>query len=88
MESIGIFEAKTHFAGLCDKVAASGSSVTVSRRGRPLVVISPARPHREPGAKSDILSAWRQSVRKTPVRGEFPDVTKWRRDRPMQPLAE
>ena len=88
MESIGIFEAKTHFAGLCDKVAASGSSVTVSRRGRPLVVISPARPRREAGANPDILSAWRQSVRRNPVRTEFPDVTKLRGNRAVKSLAE
>jgi len=41
METIGIFDAKTHLPSLCDKVVASGQPVTVSRRGKPLVVISP-----------------------------------------------
>ena len=44
METIGIFEAKTKLPSVCDQVAASGQPVTISRRGKPLVVVSPATP--------------------------------------------
>lgn len=36
-ERIGIFEAKTHFSEIIDKVVREGRSVTVTRRGKPMV---------------------------------------------------
>lgn len=41
-ERIGIFEAKTHFSEIIDKVVREGRSVTVTRRGKPMVEISPS----------------------------------------------
>ena len=49
MRTIGLFEAKTKFSELCERVADQGEPVIVTRRGRPLVRIEPCRPgHAEP----------------------------------------
>ena len=44
MQAIGVLEAKTKFDEICDGVAARGVAVLVTRRGKPLVRIEPARP--------------------------------------------
>jgi len=41
MNVIGLFEAKTKFSEICERVAAKGEAVLVTRRGRPLVKIEP-----------------------------------------------
>jgi prevent-host-death family protein len=41
MKSIGLFEAKTKLSEICERVAAKGEPVTVTRRGKPLVTIQP-----------------------------------------------
>ncbi len=41
MKAIGLFEAKTKFSQICERVAAKGQAVVVTRRGRPLVRIEP-----------------------------------------------
>jgi prevent-host-death family protein len=41
MTKIGLFEAKTKFSEICDKVASKGETVIVTRRGKPLVKIEP-----------------------------------------------
>lgn len=41
MNAIGLFEAKTRFSEICERVAAKGEAVVVTRRGRPLVTIEP-----------------------------------------------
>ncbi len=41
MNAIGLFEAKTKFSEICERVAAKGEAVVVTRRGRPLVTIEP-----------------------------------------------
>ena len=43
MKRIGIFEAKTRLSEVCEAVAASGESLTVTKRGKPLVRIEPCR---------------------------------------------
>lgn len=43
MKTIGLFEAKTKFSEICETVAAKGTAVVVTRRGRPLVRIEPIR---------------------------------------------
>jgi prevent-host-death family protein len=45
MKTIGLFEAKTKFSEICEKVAAKGVPVLVTRRGKPLVRIDPVHPH-------------------------------------------
>lgn len=41
MKTIGIFEAKTRFSEVCEKVAESLEPITVTKRGKPLVRIGP-----------------------------------------------
>jgi antitoxin (DNA-binding transcriptional repressor) of toxin-antitoxin stability system len=43
---IGVFGAQTHLPAVCDQVVASVPSITISRRGKPLVVISPVSPEK------------------------------------------
>ena len=53
MNSIGLFEAKTKLSEICDAVSIKGKSVTVTRRGKPLVTIEPI-----PADKSQTKSVW------------------------------
>ena len=39
MNEIGLFEAKTKFSEICERVAASHETIIVTRRGKPLVTI-------------------------------------------------
>ena len=41
MTSIGLFEAKTRFSEICERVASTRAAVVVTRRGTPLVRIEP-----------------------------------------------
>jgi prevent-host-death family protein len=41
MKTIGIFEAKTRLAEICQQVALNREPITVTRRGEPLVRIDP-----------------------------------------------
>ena len=41
MNAIGLFEAKTKFSEICERVALEGKAVVVTRRGKPLVTIEP-----------------------------------------------
>ncbi|TVP77511.1 MAG: type II toxin-antitoxin system Phd/YefM family antitoxin [Puniceicoccaceae bacterium] len=89
MESIGIFEAKTKFPGICNQVVRSGSPVLVSRRGKPLVVISPvpAAVRQERGGIADDWAAWAQAHTQSGD-DEFPEVWKLRHDRQNHPFEE
>jgi prevent-host-death family protein len=53
MNAIGLFEAKTKFSEICERVAAQGVPVLVTRRGQPLVTIEPI-----PVAKGRPTSVW------------------------------
>lgn len=86
MEDIGIFEAKTKFPGLCDQVVRSGSPVLIRRRGKPLVVVSPAH---TPEVRSDgILDRWRswESSHREDTGEDFPEVWKMRQDKADSPI--
>jgi prevent-host-death family protein len=86
MKLVGIFEAKTHFPGICDEVVASGTPVTVSRRGKPLVVISPIPPQ-DQADREDIITAiknWQSTAGKDDH--DFPDVWKERNASAGNPL--
>lgn len=89
MKTVGTFDAKTHFTGLCQQVAETGSPIIVSRRGRPLVMISPVPSHIDQ-KREDILSSWQSWEREhgRDERGEFPDVWKMRNSRNKNPLQE
>lgn len=41
-DQIGMFEAKTHFSEVVDRVVREGRTITVTRRGEPVVEIVPA----------------------------------------------
>ncbi len=74
MKSVGIFEAKIRFSGICDEIAKSGIPMAVSRRGQPLVVISPV-PTEILSGREDIIT---EVARWQAVAGndgdDFPDV--------------
>ncbi len=53
MDAIGLFEAKTKFSEICERVATQGVAVVVTRRGKPLVRIEPI-----PSAKARPVSVW------------------------------
>ncbi|MEN8693977.1 MAG: type II toxin-antitoxin system Phd/YefM family antitoxin [Akkermansiaceae bacterium] len=73
METIGIFEAKTHLPSVCDKVAESGQPITISRRGKPLVVVSPVVP--EKPKREGIWTTYQKlKTQKDSDAPDFPDV--------------
>jgi prevent-host-death family protein len=47
--SISAAEFKAKCLELMDAVAATGASIVVTKRGRPVAKLSPVRPHRESG---------------------------------------
>jgi len=51
MRTVGIFEAKTKLSEICEEVARTGVGVVVTRRGKPLVRISPV-------ADDRLVSVW------------------------------
>ncbi|MFT6182130.1 MAG: prevent-host-death family protein [Akkermansiaceae bacterium] len=88
LKGVGIFEAKTHFPGICDEVVSSGNPVTVSRRGKPLVVISPVPPEAD-SEREDIISAmerWRADAGESD--DDFPDVWEERSSNAENPLLD
>ncbi|MEE9392571.1 MAG: type II toxin-antitoxin system prevent-host-death family antitoxin [Planctomycetota bacterium] len=42
-EKIGVFDVKTHFSEIVDRVLKDGRTITVTRRGEPVVEISPCQ---------------------------------------------
>ncbi|NBB79293.1 MAG: hypothetical protein GVY36_07605 [Verrucomicrobia bacterium] len=89
MEAIGIFEAKTKFPGICDEVVRSGSPVMVSRRGKPLVIISPVTQQAGPnqGGIADDWAAWEQAHPQSDD-ADFPEVWKLRHSREHHPFEQ
>lgn len=51
MDQVGMFEAKTRFSELVNRVISEGRPITVTRRGQPVVDITPTRSQRS-GQKS------------------------------------
>lgn len=66
MKAIGLFEAKTRFSEICDRVAARGVGVVVTRRGRPLVTIEPI-----PASRRRPASVWDHRAVLEKQRGRF-----------------
>lgn len=89
MENIGIFEAKTKLPGLCDQVVRSGSPIMISRRGKPLVVLSPASPIESTGRRGilDDYKAWKK-LESSEGDSDFPEVWTMRHDRESHPLED
>ncbi len=53
--SLGASEAKTHFSGLLQRVAA-GEEFTITRRGVPIARLVPVVPHKEADAEAAIAA--------------------------------
>jgi prevent-host-death family protein len=88
MNTVGIFEAKTKFTSLCEQVAKTGDSIVVSKRGHPMVVLSPV-PRNLQSKRPDILKAWLAWKEKNGTEdAEFPEVWKLRGKRKSNPLAQ
>jgi prevent-host-death family protein len=88
MNTVGIFEAKTKFTSLCEDVVKSGLPVMVSKRGRPIVLVTPV-PAELQTDRPDILNAWQKwhSHAKNP-QDEFPEVWKLRSRAKPSPLDQ
>ena len=56
METVGIFEAKTNLSALLERVCA-GESITISKRGVPVAVLSPSKPEQNDKRKTAIEAA-------------------------------
>lgn len=68
MRTIGAYEAKTHLPRLLDEVA-EGESITITKHGRPIAVLVPARSGRPAAANAArSLLAFRQRHRLEGVR--------------------
>ncbi len=58
MRTVGAFEAKTHLARLLDEVE-HGATITITRHGRPVALLSPAdRPDRRKIA--ELIRSWEE----------------------------
>jgi len=66
MNAIGLFEAKTKFSEICERVAAKGVAVVVTRRGKPLVTIEPI-----PADKVRQVSVWDHRAKIEKKHGRF-----------------
>lgn len=66
MDAIGLFEAKTKFSAICERVAAEGVAVVVTRRGKPIVTIEPI-----PVAKAKPVSVWDRRAEYKKKHGRF-----------------
>ena len=66
--TIGLFEAKTKLSEICARVVSSGQAVTVTRRGKPLVKITPAEP-----VQSKRESVWDRRAEYEKKHGPFTD---------------
>jgi prevent-host-death family protein len=53
MKTIGSYEAKTHLPRLLSQVE-QGETITITKRGRPVALLSPARPVAQPDVKAVI----------------------------------
>ena len=84
---MGIFEAKTKLSSLCERVSRTGMPILVSKRGKPLVVISPPVSVRQPSR--DVLEAWRDwTSREDPEAPDFPEVWKERSSSMSHPFED
>jgi prevent-host-death family protein len=66
MNAIGLFEAKTKLSEICERVAAQGVGVVVTRRGKPLVTIEPV-----PAGKAGRVSVWDRRAEFEKKHGHF-----------------
>ena len=63
METIGAFEAKTHFSQLLDRVA-QGETITIARHGEPAALLGPVRPVAAKLPHAEIVKGMRELRRR------------------------
>jgi prevent-host-death family protein len=67
MDTVGIYEAKTHFAQLIDRVV-KGEQITITRHGVPVAVLCPAgRSERRP--VKEVIAELKRFRRAHPLKG-------------------
>jgi prevent-host-death family protein len=71
MDQVGMFEAKTHFSKLVERVVTQGRPITVTRRGQPVVDIVPTQ---SAEARQNSRKEALQKLAK--LRGEVKSMTK------------
>jgi prevent-host-death family protein len=88
VNTVGIFEAKTKFTALCEEVVRTGLPVVVSKRGRPMVMVTTVPAELQTG-RPDILTAWKEwAAHEKNLLGEFPEVWSFRSDAKVNPLGK
>ena len=88
MNTVGIFEAKTKLTVMCEEIARTGLPVMVSKRGRPMVLITPV-PAALQSTRPDILTAWQEwSDHEEDSLEEFPEVWNLRSLAKPNPLEQ
>jgi prevent-host-death family protein len=71
MDQIGMFEAKTHFSEIVQRVLKEGRPITITRRGQPVVDITPTRSQR-----TGRMSRQEALVELGKLRGEVASMTR------------
>jgi prevent-host-death family protein len=64
MESIGLFEAKTHLSALLERVA-RGEEITITKHGHPVARLVPMEHHgrRDPKQVAEAIRAMRKGIK-------------------------
>ena len=64
MNTVGLFEAKTHLSALLARVA-QGEEITITKHGSPVAILVPAsnRPKRDPRTVGERIRALRKGAR-------------------------
>ncbi len=69
MKSVGSYEAKTHLPSLLSQVE-KGESITITKRGKPIAVLSPAQEQTKPDVKAVIEAMLAYRDEHGPVLGD------------------
>jgi prevent-host-death family protein len=83
MKTLGVFDVKTRLSSICEEVAKSGESVLVTRRGKPLVRITPVA---ESTCGSEVWEA-REAYASSEYCDDFPAVRR-ETEPPYQPFSD
>ena len=71
MDQVGMFEAKTHFSEIVERVLTGARPVTITRRGQPVVDIVPIQ-----GCRAGRMSRQEALLELSKLRGEVQSMTK------------
>ena len=67
-DTIGAYEAKTHFSALLEKVEA-GEEFTITRHGTPVAKLVPIKKELTPEERRKIIEAWKNRLDKPTLGG-------------------